>query len=198
MTATYCEHGFLVEGSRHECEQCKAPVREARKWIAKQDPVKLQADAQALADVRTLDEWAAAKDDRSVDLSCGWCVAFKDKPHLQPPGQVRVRLLVSGDPTHIEYGDTPDAARHAAAEWVRTETRARAAIEKADRILDAHAREQQSGTLTHVSTIGSVGRGAPGKEACTCPYNGVRPVLNARCAVHGQPAPARESCRPNE
>lgn len=81
-----------------------------------------ESDAQALADVRTLDEWADAVDDRSVDLSCGWLVAFKDKPHLQPPGQIRVRLLVGGDPMHIEYGATPDEARAKAAAWVREQT----------------------------------------------------------------------------
>ncbi len=54
MTATYCEHGYLVEGSRHECGQCTEPVRRARKWIAAQDPVAM---ARALWAVRVLDAY---------------------------------------------------------------------------------------------------------------------------------------------
>lgn len=87
------------------------PVAKAWHW--------LRGESRAMADVRTLDDWADAVDDRSVDLSCGWLVAFKDKPHLQPPGQIRVRLLVGGDPVHIEYGATPDEARAKAAARVR-------------------------------------------------------------------------------
>jgi hypothetical protein len=82
-----------------------------------------RADARALRAVRVLDAWAEAVDDRSVDLSCGWLVAFKDKPHLQPPGQIRVRLLRGGDPvlSGIFYGPTPDAARIAAADALAQE-----------------------------------------------------------------------------
>jgi hypothetical protein len=106
---------------------------------------RLEADAQALADVRTLDEWAGI-----------------DGAHWSSGDGGAVVLHFADGRKRAFTGPTPDAARHAAAEWVRTETRARAAIEKADRILDAHAREQQSGSLPHASTIGSdAERGAP-------------------------------------
>lgn len=65
----------------------------------------LEADAQALADVRTLDEWADAQ---------GW--DDTPRPRMTAKGW-HVPLGVGGiEPT---FGKTRDAARHAAAEWVR-------------------------------------------------------------------------------
>lgn len=69
-----------------------------------------EADAQALADVRTLDEWAKADDAKY--WTCGpvyfgagyYCsLRYDSEPHSRMSG----------------HGPTPDAARHAAAEWVR-------------------------------------------------------------------------------
>lgn len=67
----------------------------------------LEADAQALADVRTLDEWAGANTQhRAVELA-----------------QRQVSLFCGDTDTGDQYrrfnGPTPDAARAAAAVWVR-------------------------------------------------------------------------------
>lgn len=130
MAATYCEHGYLVEGSRHECEQCAAPVREARKWIAKQDPVKLAADARALWAVRVLGAWREnppsliaygkpMKRSRVVRYGeCGGRLLLVTIAAMMPG--------VAGDSTDAEArewsawfdGPSDDAARLAAAEAV--------------------------------------------------------------------------------
>lgn len=75
-----------------------------------------EADAQALADVRTLDEWAAQDPENpfattrgEVDEPMRWCCWREGPPNERC----------------YFYAPTPDAARHAAAEWVRGQARER-------------------------------------------------------------------------
>ena len=68
----------------------------------------LRADAQALADVRTLDDWAAPGSGHNVELASG--------AHYQ------VCYLHGWNGDEAEFscdGATPDEARAAAAAWVR-------------------------------------------------------------------------------
>jgi len=67
---------------------------------------RFSADAQALADVRTLDEWAGRGDpDRYWGMS--------------PTAECVVYDRSVGSRERIFIGDTPDAARAKAAAWVR-------------------------------------------------------------------------------
>lgn len=82
-----------------------------KRWQEKNKELEFlisEADAQALADVRTLDEWAKAN-------GMGWAVYFGPDTFTSGPGYC-VRL---GDLPPCATCPTPDAARHAAAEWVR-------------------------------------------------------------------------------
>lgn len=64
---------------------------------------------QALADVRTLDEWARAPRGMRAVLVAPW-----------GDGRVSCELQQADImPSQIHIATTPDAARHAAAEWVR-------------------------------------------------------------------------------
>jgi hypothetical protein len=108
------------------------------------------ADAQALADVRTLDEWARR---HGVDVPA---------PGIAGRDVCCIRLLGRDDYGASKFfgrfeGPTPDAARHAAAEWVRKE-KLPSAAEKERTFSQAG---DQSGTLPHASTIGSDERGTP-------------------------------------
>lgn len=76
-----------------------------------------EADAQALADVRTLDDWIRQRRYRyySVDnhpaASADWICSLHD-PDIECEDD-------APDTTAQGRGPTPDAARRAAAEWVR-------------------------------------------------------------------------------
>lgn len=89
-------------------------------WFAQNVKGASPADAQALADLRTLDEWAQAGDKAKGYRSH---VLLPGTPLHDTPGASRVVLRVyTGHhwrAVHTEHGPTPDAARHAAAEWVR-------------------------------------------------------------------------------
>lgn len=97
-----------------ECEQCGylAPVPAAEVEQAK-------AGAQALADVRTLDEWAA---DRERDEGPETASHTTRRPTNPIRGEW-VTHLFSGyegdEDQHDFYGATPDEARAKAAAWVR-------------------------------------------------------------------------------
>lgn len=89
----------------------RCPGCDSRVWV---DTLmtKLEADAQALADVRTLDEWAAADDERYVVtgpqyFGKSWYCTLWHVENKREAGPFQA--------------DTPDAARHAAAEWVRSQ-----------------------------------------------------------------------------
>lgn len=66
-----------------------------------------EADAQALADVRTLDGWQASNR-LDHEIRCG-----------HTSGHEYYVLLRLRDREHLEYGTTPDEARAAAAAWAR-------------------------------------------------------------------------------
>ena len=71
--------------------------------------VQLEADARVVANLRTLDAWERkALGNRYVTGGVGL-------------SRVCVRLLVDGGELHSVWADDHDAARHAAAEWVRSQ-----------------------------------------------------------------------------
>lgn len=74
---------------------------------------ELEADAQALADVRTLDAWARANPDDTLTPR------YRGYPDASPEEQWEI--YVGND----EWGlfATPDAARSAAAVWVREQAK---------------------------------------------------------------------------
>jgi hypothetical protein len=75
---------------------------------------QLRADAQALADVRTLDDWA--RSGRHVTQGQREVTSFAD-------GEYTCTLFEAteqGESPHWFHGATPDEARAKAAAWVRT------------------------------------------------------------------------------
>jgi len=72
-------------------------------WIA---DFEVRADAQALADVRTLDEWAEA-------------VPFRSWRSSHDSHDRRVTVYETSRTYHAFAGPTSDAARSKAAAWVR-------------------------------------------------------------------------------
>lgn len=73
---------------------------------------RLEADAQVLADMRTLDEWARTNHG-------GWNSApgFRDQWY-------RTCVYADGLTPSLQFdGATPDEARHKAAEWVRAQAK---------------------------------------------------------------------------
>lgn len=102
------EIGYFLDRARTKLLGVDGRVTEALRH--------LKADAQALADVRTLDEWAKANGARwsCTPWNDGWAVCIRRGPHADL------------SPHHA--GPTPDAARHAAAEWVRGQAQVAVAV----------------------------------------------------------------------
>jgi hypothetical protein len=85
---------------------------DARAYFARVKPDewrKMQDDAQALDDVRTLDEWA----DKQIGAK-HW-----SGPSVSKEAAACTLVSNFGKSSNSFQADTPDAARHAAAEWVR-------------------------------------------------------------------------------
>jgi hypothetical protein len=83
---------------------------------------QLEADAQALADVRTLDDWAADRDRDEGPMSASHSTR---RPENNNRGDW-VAHLFSGyegdEDSHDFQGATPEAARAKAAAWVREQS----------------------------------------------------------------------------
>lgn len=73
------------------------------------DLPKVRAAAQALADVRTLDEWCEGQ------LGRRWCCEIADEDGW------RAKLFGTSIKAGEHYGATPDEARAEATAWVRAQ-----------------------------------------------------------------------------
>ncbi len=78
---------------------------------------EIAADAQALADVRTLDEWAVRHPGLAF-LTQDFGISATGN-HAEDDHSERWACLAPSSLALRFLGPTPDAARHAAAEWVR-------------------------------------------------------------------------------
>lgn len=91
-----------------------ASTPDAAKWLS-----ALRALMQRDADVRELDEWAGRP-----GVSGAWNNT-RNEAVSRTSDEFMVELIEDGsdDDTNYHLADSPDAARHAAAEWVRQQTK---------------------------------------------------------------------------
>jgi hypothetical protein len=115
--------------SNSACSHCGAMPGEGH--VPGCPRLKVDADARALADVRTLDEWAGMRPLHDPDRMAGWKWSLVDEGVLDAPDRFMCELRNLRCPEDEDgecfTGPTPDAARAKAAAWVREQAEERKA-----------------------------------------------------------------------
>jgi hypothetical protein len=100
----------LTGGTRGSLRSCSIP--DCHSCMFDREAIeRLEADARALADMRTLDDWRAVSPERTWLMSgdgWSWCRLYDHS--------------TNGPQVYAGEGATPDEARAKAAAWVREQT----------------------------------------------------------------------------